>query len=773
MARYRALLAALLISTSMLPAIAQAQDVTASAADSAAAADPAAAGTTAPQTAPQADDATAGGNGEIVVTARKRAESVFDVPLTIAVLTPEKLAMLDVVNPNELNGAVPGLVMMPANGGIPAISFRGLGSNSALFSVESSVALFVDGVYYAHPRDFVTPIYDLGRIEMVKGTQGTLLGKNTTLGAITMVTNRPTDGFHYEVSSSYEFQTHTPRVQGFVNIPLTDTLQVRAAGIYSDDGGYIKNSPGEDQPKIRDLSGRLSALWKPAPGVDLTLIYQHDDRQGTGQDLQMIRDASAGPTVAARAALIGQTDFEARPDNRSEIGSQAFGTTAPAISDPYDTQISNRLNFIANVDLGGYTLTAQSAFTRWQRSTLYDLDFTRANLQGLYDEETNKQFSQELRIASPAGNAFNVMAGAFFFHNMWDAARTNFGSQPWSSYGSARSDYHQDDTAISLFTELGYKLNDKWSVSGGLRYTHEKKEGTIFRAQGTGTYGSSLPPIPLTTLTKNEDNVDGDIGIQFKPAEGRMIYVAASKGSKAGGFQNTPFSVAAMPYDGETAYTIELGSKFLFHRATLDFALFDTIVDGFQFSHAALVGTPPISQIVIDNSDVRSRGFEVNGTWRPIKGVRLTGGVVYADAVASKDSPAPPAVPVQAKGLVQPRAPRWSGNFDANYTRPITDDLTFDGTGSVEFSSKAYLQPDIGSTLDAPVRDAYARINVKLGIKSSGGWEIAVLGKNLTDRREPLFLTPVPGTGNGGNTSAYYGNLMRPRTISLQFTIHG
>lgn len=708
---------------------------------------------------------------EVVVTARKRSESVEKAPLTIAVVSAQKLKTIDVVNPNELNGTVPGLVMMPANGGIPAISFRGLGSNSALFSVESSVALFVDGVYYAHPRDYVTPMYDLDHLEMVKGTQGTLLGKNTTLGAITMVTNRPKSTFGYSLDTSYEFETHTPKVQGYVNVPLTENFWVRASGLYSDDGGYIDNAFGGRQPEIRDLSGRLALYWEPTSGVNALLTYQHDDRRGAGQDLQLLRDASAGVTVASIAARIGQTNFEANPDNQTEIASNAFGT-APSRRLPYDEQVSNRVNFIANADLGGRTLTAQSSYTRWGRSSLYDLDYTEANLQGLFDQEQNKEFTQEVRIASPTSQKFSYLAGVFFFKNWWDADRTFFGALPFPSTGSVTNFYHQNDTTLSGFAQFTYNFIDRLSFTGGIRYTDEDKKGTIFRPLGTGKYALAQPPIPTTTLDDHEQSVDGDAGIQYKITPTKMLYVSGSKGSKAGGFQNTPVSVAAMPYKGETAYTIETGGKFVFRGATLDGALFDTIVDGFQFSHAALIGSPPIVQTIIDNSDVRSRGVEVNGSLRVTPDIRLSGGLVYADAIATKNTPAPPATPVQVVGLVQPRAPKWSGNFDAEYRHPLTDKLTFDGLASVEFSSKTYLQPNIGTTLDAPVRNAYAKLELRLAVQSSQGWEVAVLGKNLSDERQPLFTTPVPGTGAGGDTSAYYGNLMRPRTVVLQLTLH-
>ena len=135
-------------------------------------------------------------------------------------------------------------------------------------------------------------------------------------------------------------------------------------------------------------------------------------------------------------------------------------------------------------------------------------------------------------------------------------------------------------------------------------------------------------------------------------------------------------------------------------------------------------------------------------------------------------SPAPPLPPVQVVGLVQPRAPKWSGTLDAKYTHPIGDNLTLGVLGSVEFASKTFLQPNFGSTLGAPFRGEYAKLNLRIGIANEkAGWELALLGKNLTDVEEPLFATSVSATGAGGNTSAYYGTVMPPRTFALQFTV--
>jgi outer membrane receptor protein involved in Fe transport len=709
--------------------------------------------------------------GEVVVTALKRTESVQDAPVTIAVVGADKLQAVAVTNPNDLNGVVPGLTIMTGVGGGPGVTFRGLGSNSALFSVETSVALFIDGVYAAHTRDYVTPMYDLDRIEMVKGTQGTLLGKNTSLGAISLVTRRAAPTFGYGLQTSYDFNTKTPRVEGYVNVPVSDKLQVRLAGLYVDDGGYYKNAGSGNVPKTRDISGRLSVRWLPIDNVDVVFIYQHDDHDQTGQNLEVIRDATAGATVAARALATGQTDFEANPDRRSEIGSAAFGS-APAGPTPFDMQLSDHVNLIANWNLGDFTLTSQSAYVNWHGNRLSDLDFVRANLFNLYDIERNRQFSQEFRIASPTDRKFSYLAGVYYYKNTWILNRTTYGYAPSPVSGSGTTFYTQPTESWSVFGDGTYKFTDQLSGTLGLRYTSEHKDGILFRPQGTGVLGAAFPAFPRTTLTNKEDDVDGDVGLQYKLEPGRMLYVSASKGSKGGGFQNSPTTVAGAAYKGEKAYTVEAGAKIGFDRGTFDIAVFQTTVKGFQFSHAAIVGIPPISQTVVDNSDVRSQGVEVNSAWRVLDDLTLSGGVVYAEAIATATSPAPPLAPVQVPGLVQPRAPKWSGTLDAKYYRPVNQDLALNVLGSLEFASKTFLQPNIGTTLNAPVRGAYAKFNLRVGIANEAdGWEVALLGKNLTDVREPLFATTVTATGGGGNTVAYYGTMMPGREIVLQLSL--
>ena len=709
------------------------------------------------------------GEEEVVVTARKRTETVSEAPATIAVVNPEKLKSLAITSANELNGVVPGLVVASGVGGLPGVTFRGLGSNSALFSVEASVALFVDGVYSAHTRDYVTPVYDLDRVEMVKGTQGTLLGKNTTLGAITMVTRRPRDEFGGFVSASYDFDTETPRLEAAIDIPIANTLHIRFSGLYVDDGGYVDNQFTGGVPQTQDLSGRMTAVWTPSEHTKVTFIYQHDDHDQTGQSLEVVRDASAGTTLAARALQIGQIGFEARGDRHNHDGSRAFGT-APAGLTPYDEQTSDRLNLIVDWDIGDNVLTSQTAYVDWAADRLSDLDFLQANLFNLADIEENSQFSQEFRLTSSSERSFRYLAGVYYFYNDWTLNRTIYGYAPSALFGTATSLYNQKTETFSVFGQVEYDILENLTASLGLRYTSETKDATLFRPVGSGSLNAAFPPYPESELTNKEEDIDGDIGLKYTFGEGRMIYASASKGSKGGGFQNSPTTVAGAPYSGETAYTYEVGAKFVFDRASLDVALFRTEVKDFQFSRTAVVGNPGVSQTVVTNIDVSSQGVELNGSVWLGESLRLSGGVVYADSIFDETVPLPPAIPVAVDGLQQPRAPKWSGNVDLNFMHELTEGYTIKVLGSLEFMSKTYYQPNVGNNLNAPFRDGFAKLNVRVALQSDeAGWEIALLGKNLTDVTEPQFVTSVSGTGAGGNTPAWYGIINPGPTVVLQF----
>jgi outer membrane receptor protein involved in Fe transport len=705
---------------------------------------------------------------EIVVMARKQGERLLDAPATITVIEQQKLEAANITNANQLTGIVPGLITMQGTAGTSA-AFRGVGSTSADPGMESSVATFVDGVYLGHPRDFILPMYDIAQIELVKGTQSTLLGKNTSLGAIAITSRRPGSVVGYDLAYTYSDGIEGHRIQGGVDIPLEGGFAMRLAGIYNDEQGFVRNDYlNETGRQVQEASGRITLAGPISDFGDVTLIYQHDDRDGKGHNFEILSDPIG--VVRARALALGQTNFEAIGNDRAYSGYDAVGPGAIPGGPQYDKQRGDRAVGILTFDLNDYVVTAQTSWVQWRSSRSTDLDFTRARLLEFSDREKNGIFSQEVRISSLQDGPFSWLAGIYYYDNRWTLQRSTFGQSGGGLFplaGFSESAITIFTTAWSGFASANYKLSDQFTVTGGLRYTNEEKTATYSRRSG-GVFASPTiaPAIPVTTLpSSTSKDLDGDIGLQFRPQDRTLIYLTWSKGSKSGGYQNGPLTLAVAPYDGETAYTTELGAKFDFPgRGFVTAALFDTRVKDFQVSRAQVVNG--LVQTTISNGDIGTRGAEVAGSWRVSDDLTLNGNVVYAPAKFRKDFPEGVTPLVAYEGMPLPRAPEWTAEIGARYVRAVTDALDLRLEGKVGYASDSDLQFRSTDPL-APVSKAHTFVDAQVALANGqSGWEVALIGTNLTDERYVTFTT-----GASASPDAYYGTLSRPRVIALQLKL--
>ena len=723
-------------------------------------------------TAMKNDEKQAGGTAnlaikDIVVTARKLGERLLDTPASVTVLDQSQIQRANITNLNQLGGVVPGLITMQGVAGASA-TFRGLGSTSADPSAESSVVTFLDGLYLGHSRDYIAPIYDVAQVELIKGTQATLLGKNTSLGAISITSRRPGRDFGYDLAASYGTGIGAARAQGGVDIPLGGTFALRAAGLGNKERGYVRNPYRNDRErKVRELSGRLTLTGDAGP-VNLTAIYQHDDRRTDGHTLELLTDPAG--VVAARAAALGQTIFDTIPNDRTYTGSDAVGPGAVAGRPQFDDQWGNRAILIASVPLGEHTLTSQTSYIKWRSNRVTDLDQTRARLLELSDSERNRVWSQEIRLSSPKGENLTWLLGGFYYSNNYGLLRGLTGQSGGGIFplvGNYRNDLDLDTKAWSGFGSADYRFSDRFSISAGLRYTIETKTVTYDRTSiGSFAAPNSSPPIPRITLDPaTTRNLDGDIGMKFYATPRTMLYASYSRGSKSGGFQNNPASLAVAPYVGEVAYTAEAGVKYdMLGAGYITAAIFDTRVKNFQVSRSQVVNG--LSQTVVANADVGTRGFEGSAVLQIAPGFTLNGSLVYSPAKFLKAFPVGAPVLIAYKGMPLPRAPRWSGQIGARYVTSVSDNLELRVQGSVDYADDAYLQ---FRTTDpfAPIAKRHALVDAQVALRDeAGGWEIAVIGSNLANRRFILFDTVLSASGG-----AYYGNQNRPRIVAFQLSL--
>lgn len=696
---------------------------------------------------------------EVVVTALKQNTTAMQTPATVAVLSADALASRSVTNTSQLSGVVPGLVMSVGVAGLPGVSFRGLGSNSAVFSLEPSVGQYQDGVYLGHSRSYVSPLYDVDHVEFIQGTQSTLLGKNVSLGAISIVNHRPTSQFGWDVTAQHDFGVDGDKFEGALNAPVSDKLAVRAALLASRDDGFIHNTfLDRQEARQDDISGRLMILARPSDSTDLLVSYQHDRRDLQGQDLQVLTDPSGA--VRGWSAAYGITQTIA--PYRTAAAQRAFGHLGDV--DPYDVQNTDRLNFVGNIDLDVVKVTLQTAYVAWNSSRATDLDFTPINLIGLDDAERDREFTQELRLSSSAIPRTHLVGGVFYYHDRWTYDRTVEASPNSAGFplsGTTNGVTRLTTRSISVFGSGVFDIAETLKFDAGLRYTNERKTGDFVRA-GTGVVSAVFPDTPFTTYAPQETNpLDYNVGLRFLPSARLLFYVTYAKASKSGGFQDFPTTAAGAPFLPETAYSTEVGAKVKLDRGYVTGAFFDTRIHNFQTSYTLAVGTPPVSQTVVGNSQVRSTGFQLNGGYELAPRLKVDGQLVYADSRFTQDFST-----LTKSGDALTRAPKWTGEVSVSYDHPVREGLTGFGKASVDFSSKTLFQFVRAQPL-APFGEAHAELNAQLGVRNEAdSWELSVVGTNLTGAEYIVFATSVSAGGG-----AYYGAYNRPRTVALQLKL--
>ncbi|MFM7027633.1 MAG: TonB-dependent receptor [Chakrabartia sp.] len=747
--------------------------------------------------APLAPEAEAETLDTIVVTARHRDERLQDVPLAISAVAGAELNAKHLDRVGDYATRVPNFAALQQNTRVSGLFIRGLGGNASNDGAEGGVGLIVDNVFFTHVGFSWLDFVDLESVEVARGPQGTLLGKNTTIGAVIVRTAKPS--FTPGLNISATLANHG-RYQARANATgplISDKLAYRLTLAGDLGGGWITNAyDGHKFLDNRRWSARGQLLWTPTPDISSRLIAEHYESHEFNNFYPPAADVNAnlrldGSIISPRAASWTNklvTRFNYTPS--FDVPNNANYNTQERLTARTDG-LSNELNW----DLGGPTLTAVSAWRRLYFRPANDGDGTPFSLyRNGYDVDVD-QYSQEVRLASPTGGAIDWQIGSYYLHEdlrsvlrqifYADASKFVLGAAvpsavlngvEFSKDGALKVD------SIAGFGQATAHLNEAFSLTAGLRYTNELKRVTVI---GRSTGGADLSATPALLAARNATLANfGGTAVAAAGAyqlEGRarrgswswlinpalkitpdiLLYGLASYGEKSGA-ANTAASAAQAAValtDPEKSLDFEAGLKtsWLGGRVTANFNLYNNIIRGYQDARIDPLN-PGIGSFLANVGKVRLRGFELETTAEIARGVTLHANAAHNDAtyLSYDDAPAPleyqvalggTAATLPLTGYQIRGAPRWTVQGGASFDRPVNDHLAVTGYADVSWrSAVAFINPrsNFGR------QSAYALVNAGLGIRGADkDWSLLFWAKNLFDKRyaaafgAATALTPV------------------------------
>lgn len=685
----------------------------------------------------------------VQVTATMREQGLQDVPISVHVVGGDSIEKFGLQTFEDLDNLVPGLIISDSPGN-NEIFIRGIGTQSGNLAFEQSVSMFVDGMYGGRARLFQVPFLDIERIEVLRGPQGALVGKNTAAGAISVITRKPTDETELSLTGDYEFEFGSYSLTGIASGALTDRLKARLAIKSSDQGGFVYNrNKGKDEPENELFAARLTTTFDASDSLRFTgkLDYAKSDLSG----------------VPFETVALGQNiDFVKESDD--------------VIFAERDSTESFISLLKTEVDVGEHLLEFITAYGDLNSSNLVDSDFTAVPMLGSVFKDGYSQFSQEVRLVSPAGKTFEYIVGALYLDqdvNLRQETHFNFG--PFA--GNDIRAYTQNSEVISVFSQGTWNVTDALRVIGSLRYTEEKKSATLDR----GSVGV-VPPSSLTTelsASRKEDQVDPAVTLQWDATPDVMIYGTYAKGSKGGGFAGASSNATAANFEFEPeeseSYEIGMKSTLFDGRANFNVAAFSTEYTDLQVSQ--------FNGVAFDFGNAASaeaKGVEIEGAAQIARGVSLSAALAYLDA-KYKSYPAGPCIApdhiipgcvADISGARLLNAPEWSGAFGIDVERDLTENFLWRGNLGVTYRSDVFTHPTLFAD---SLQEAHAKLNLRIGLANRADtWEIAFVGKNLTDEKTfgQSFETPFSAPAGATPDHTSVTKLPEPpRTLAIQFTI--
>lgn len=689
---------------------------------------------------------------EVVVTALKGSLGVQDTPATVVVTTGETLAERNITSVDQLTQVVPGLSFQAPTPGLYTATVRGLSSSPSNQSFEQTVGLFVDGIFAGHPRDYTAALFDIENVQLLKGTQSAVLGKNTSVGAIAVTTKRPSPVFGYDLSYQHEFVLDSDTLSGAVNIPLSDTVAIRLAAINSETGGWVKyRLSGADAPNTTRRGLRGTLRWEPTEHLTWDLAAQATYFLQKGLPLVIEQDLQGRVQAYANAFGGGPLVIGGNISDQTPRPGYAFNGRVG--ENPSDESEAQRYTSTFAYDFEGVKLSAVTGYST------YDVHYTQGfalpqNAQLRAQAETDESFSQEIVLATPEERRISMLGGVYYYRDKWtvNQIQDNLAAPGFTAGGAVRNYYNQRIRSISGFGQVSAAITDQLHLVAGARYDHARKDGYFERELlRAGTIANNNQSFAPTSLSRKEALTTYTVNARYEFNPDLMVYVGYFTGGKPGGFQFNPSTPSTAPYQAEKSKTVALGAKTqLLGRGHLNAELFRTDIKDFQFSFFNAV------RFIVRNDQVRSQGLDVDFDYPLTQNLTIGAAVTYAKVTKT--------VPVANSINGLPWAPRWTGVGRIAYTRPVSDGIDLQADLDVQFRTRQYLNDAV--TFGLPFSEGYEKVNARVALAFDKGWRVAVVGKNLTKERVVNYAVPLQSIAGG-----VYALLDAPRTVALEVSV--
>lgn len=629
--------------------------------------------------------------GEIVVTAGRRSQILKEVPQSIVALTDDALDMRGVDNFDALGRQTPGLVMNERADRTPNIVMRGVGS----FGNVQGVGFYIDDVQ--NFTDQTMRMEDIGRVEILKGPQGTLYGGSSIGGAVRYITKVPEFDFNGEFAAEVGEQEFR-NFYGAVNLPLSDVIATRISGSYSADNGFLNSPNFEDVGHWEEISVRGQFLAEPSDRARMLLTVRYRDFDG-GFGLNNAQDS------------VSEVSYINDVDTQPNTHSKTIG-------------VVGKLEY----DLGGAKLESISSFTRQKKYYIVDVDYTSAPLLFAFadDPRPTKILTQELRLTSTSGGNLDWIAGLYAarLHN----ATINPSPMTLNYLGfeiPGFYDYKTKQTDLAAFGSVDFHLGDL-TMTGGLRLYDVEYEATVYQVAGA------------PTLTKKDTVLLPRVSLAYQTAGGTNLY-----GSIAQGYEPGKVSVSTdepFRFNPEKTWAFELGVKG--YAFTPDFyyelAAFYTMYQARQFETRVFDETSGNIEIIDNIGDSTSYGVEGSFAWSLTDYLSINGALGYLNAEWDEGAVFDE---VDISGLTPPNSPTWTGNIGATVTVPVSNDLELSLHADASYMDEFEWNLDYSPISNRNPSYWVAFAKVSLG-DTSGLWKIAAQMNNVFDKKYYTQFTP-------------------------------